>query len=372
MKLCFVAYHSYPLFVSGSDTPFGGTEVQISTLARYFARRPGTEVAVIVGDYGQPDELSADGVTLVKAVRPNPAARLPERLANFARLFGALRRAKADVYVGSAAGPEVGIAALYCRAARRRFVYRTAHQMDCDGEFERNNGWRGRLYGYGLRHADAVVTQTEEHQSILRARGIEATVIRNVFDTERTARGFDRPIDALWVGRCEAWKNPGLFLDLAERLPDLRFRMICPRKAQDQGLFDAVSARAAALPNVDFIEKVPFAEIQRHFDEAKLFVGTSDYEGFPNTYLQACLGGTPIASLKVDPDGFIAAFGAGFAADGDFHALCGFVERAAADPGAWQAASASARDYVRSRHDLQREGAKWADLVAGLARWKAA
>jgi len=367
MKLCFIATNAFPLFVPSSDVRFGGTEVQIRELARFLAGRPGTDVAVVVGDFGQPSVVDAGGVTLLKAVRPNTSGRFLRRIANLVRQLAAAARARADVYITSAAGPETGIAAFYCRLAGKRFVYRTAHQIDCDGSYESGNGWRGRLFGYGLRHADAVVTQTDEHREMLRARGVEATVIRNVFDTARDRRPFDRPIDLLWVGRCERWKNPEMFLDLAEEAGSLRCRMICPPKEEDPALFERVESRARALANLEFVEKVPFSEVQRHFDEAKLFVGTSEYEGFPNTYLQACLGGTPIASWKVDPDGFIARRGAGFRADGDFGALRDWAIATAADPEAWNRCSASAAEYVRSCHDIASEGAKWAKMLDRLA-----
>ncbi len=56
------------------------------------------------------------------------------------------------------------------------------------------------------------------------------------------------------------------------------------------------------MPQVEFLEKVSYHDIQSHFDQAKIFVNTSSDEGVPNTFIHAGLGSTAIVSLKVDPD----------------------------------------------------------------------
>lgn len=368
MRICFVALHSYPLFVPGSASGIGGTEVQISNLARYLIRRGGLAVDIVVGDFGQPPEESVDRVRLLRAISANPQARFAERIHNVLKLWRALARSAADVYVASPAGPELGIIATYCRFAGKKLVYRTAHQIDCDGSYVRDNGWRGRLFGAGLTAADAIVTQTEEHRRMLAAQGLQSIVIRNAFAVAERPSGGEKAVDALWVGRCETWKRPEVFLDLVEALPHRSFRMICPASESNAALFQAVADRAGGLANLEFIERVPFLAVQRHFDDAKLFIGTSDYEGFPNTYLQACLAGTPIGSFRVDPDGFIREEAAGFWADGEFSKLVEWVEHTLNDSDVWKGYSQRAFGYVSSRHNIAIEGERWARIFERLDR----
>ena len=61
-----------------------------------------------------------------------------------------------------------------------------------------------------------------------------------------------------------------------------------------------------AAPNIEYLGKVAPEKAQAVIAEAGLLLCTSDVEGFPNTFVQAWSSGTPVISLKVDPDQIIA------------------------------------------------------------------
>jgi glycosyltransferase involved in cell wall biosynthesis len=65
------------------------------------------------------------------------------------------------------------------------------------------------------------------------------------------------------------------------------------------------------LPNIEFLGKVAPEKSLQVIAEAALLLSTSDEEGFPSTFLEAWASGTPVVSLKVDPDGIIKQAGLG-------------------------------------------------------------
>ena len=88
--------------------------------------------------------------------------------------------------------------------------------------------------------------------------------------------------------------------------------MICSN--QDEELWKEVKDQVQHLDNIEFLEAVPYRNIQLYFNRAKIFVNTSLEEGVPNTFIHAGLGNTAIASLRVNPDQMFDHFEAGFCA----------------------------------------------------------
>jgi glycosyltransferase involved in cell wall biosynthesis len=60
-----------------------------------------------------------------------------------------------------------------------------------------------------------------------------------------------------------------------------------------------------AQPNIEFLGKVAPQKAQQIIADAAMLLSTSDAEGFPNTFLEAWSSGTPVISLKIDPNRII-------------------------------------------------------------------
>ncbi|HIP49839.1 MAG TPA: glycosyltransferase family 1 protein, partial [Candidatus Pacebacteria bacterium] len=102
-----------------------------------------------------------------------------------------------------------------------------------------------------------------------------------------------------------------------------------------------------------------FEEIQKYYDKAKLFVNTSDHEGFPNSFVQACLGSTPIVSYKVNPDNFLVKRNVGYFADGDRAKLFELVQDGLKNEMIWKDKSKNCFKYVKKYHDLKKNCRMW-------------
>jgi glycosyltransferase involved in cell wall biosynthesis len=361
--LCFVAPNAWP--VLSGDARFaqiGGAEVQQCTLARLFAAHQ-YRVSMICLDYGQPERSVIDGVTVYKAFRPSGG--LPVMRFIHPRLTGmwrALRSADAEVYYCRAAGMLVGVVAAFCRRHGRRSVYAGASNMDfVPGEGGQIRYRRDRwLYRRGLAAVDRIVAQNElQRAACLAHHRRDAVVIPSCY-VPRPAAAAVAPADVLWVGTIRSGKRPQLVLDLARRLPHRRFVVVGGPAAGEKELFERVSREARALPNVEFTGFLPLAQAESRFDAARLFVNTSEFEGMPNTFLQAWARGVPtLATVEVDAPAHRRFDGVEDGARA--------IEALLTQPPLWQAASRACREHFERSYSGAVTLERYARLFEELA-----
>jgi len=194
--------------------------------------------------------------------------------------------------------------------------------------------------------------------------GIHALLMRNGHRILPLTHGERDSI--LWVGRSDKIKRPELFIDLAERMPAEKFIMICQRATGDNE-YATLTARARQVKNLEFIERVSFAEIDAFFQHARVFVKTSDTEGFPNTFIQACKYAVPIISLNVNPDGFLERHNCGKACGGDL-AKCADALQYMLTGNRYGELGKNARAYAEANHDITKIAAEYKKLFEDMLR----
>jgi glycosyltransferase involved in cell wall biosynthesis len=109
------------------------------------------------------------------------------------------------------------------------------------------------------------------------------------------------------------------------------------------------------LQNLTFVEHVPFLEIEAYFRAASLFVNTSVQEGFPNTFVQAWMHGTPVVSLSVDPGSVMSRHGIGIPCAGSPASLETALASLLADRPLRERLSRDAYAYAHKHHDIRRQ-----------------
>lgn len=351
-RICFLGLDNLPVLAPQfGQHGVGGEQVQHTLLARALARR-GHQTSMVVYDYGQADQAAWDQVVTYRAYRQQAGIPLLRFLhPRWTGVWAALRRADADVYYVSCAGMHLGLVCLFCKTHGRRMVFRVAHDTDCDPSVLLVTYWRDRkLYEYGLMRANAILVQSRRQQKALLSNyGLQSELAGMLVDAPQILRSVRaRDIDVLWVNNLRAFKRPELFLALAARLPRLRFHMIGGTQPGEQTLFEHIRKQAAALPNLSFHGAVPYQKMDDRYGRARLFVNTSASEGFPNSFLQAWIRGTPVVSF-FDPDGLIRRERLGAAVD-SLDEMASVLACHAEDDALWLQASQRCRDYMRTTH----------------------
>ena len=298
IRVCFVGPKAYPIFNPDIQSVFGGAEVDLYMVATELAKDEGFDVSFIVADYGQPQEEMRENVRLLKSLdfKQNP-------ITGALKIWKAFKRTDADIYIMKTASPGVLLVHRFCKRHHRMFIYKTAHEHECNGVYFQEHPLMGRFFVNSLKKAAQVIVQNKQDQTNLEKYfSVESVVIANGHRTPENTEGKKETI--LWVGRSAAFKGPWRFLKLAKKFPEKRFVMICQR-ASDDTQYNDLKIDASKINNLTFIERVPFHEIDGYFEQARVFVNTSDSEGFPNTFIQACKASTAILSYAVNPDGFL-------------------------------------------------------------------
>ena len=315
-KICFVALNAYPVFsgdyCNGSGG-IGGAELQQSILGRELVKK-GYDISFIIFDNGTPGTEKKEGITFIKTIeRKYRFTGILSYVTAFSSVWHALKTADADAYYQRGADQLTGIVSFFCLVKRKKFVFAVTSDMDVNGVFSHSFGFFSRcLFHGGLRIADTIIVQSEYQKELVKSRfHRDAIVIKNVYLPGPATESQDKKSGVLWVSTIRPWKRPDLFLELARSLPLIKFQMIGGPAPKYESFYNKIKAEAGTIPNLEFLGLVPYTQIDRYFADSALFVNTSPYEGFPNTFLQAWANHCPVVSLSVDPDEVICTHGLG-------------------------------------------------------------
>jgi glycosyltransferase involved in cell wall biosynthesis len=360
IRVCFIAPKAYPIFNPSVEKVFGGAEVDLYLLATELAKDLRFEMSFVVGDYGQPDGEVREGVRLFKSLKFGQNA-----LTGAMNVWGALKRAGADIYIMKTISPGVPLVEHFCRRYKRHFVYKTASQDESSDSVIRQHPVLGRFFLCALKKARYIIVQNQEDRDSLKQHyGLSSIVIPNGH------RIADCPVaekkTILWVGRSAVVKQPQRFLDLAAEFPQERFVMVCSRATGDNH-YEHLKERAKQVSNLAFYEHIGFRDIDHFFAEAKVFVNTSDSEGFPNTFIQACKTATAVLSYTVNPDNFLMQYRCGLCGNGTPESLALNLRILLTDDRYCEYGQNGLR-YVRQTHNIETLVGKYKELFTELMK----
>ncbi len=367
LKICFFSPSSYTFFSESKSINHGGAELQMYMLAKKIAENKDFEIIFFVGNYGQKKILYKNKIKLIRSFNLLNKDNIFNKLIKAIKLFFLFVNTKPDIVINTTANAIVCITGFYTKIFNKKYIYRTAHLIDVNTCRIKNNGISGKLYKYGLLNADKIITQNKEHKDLLfKNHSLHADVMRNCFEVNYLALPKKEYI--LWVGRFETWKNPELFLNLAKELKNNNFIMICPNDNENFKKWNIFKEKTNLLQNIEFIDYVPFFEIQDYFNRSKIFVNTSTFEGFPNTFLQAATARTPIVSLNVNPDNFITEHDCGIFCNNNFDLLIKKTKELLQNKEELEKKGENCYKYLKIKHDINKIGKQFEEIIYNIAK----
>jgi len=112
-------------------------------------------------------------------------------------------------------------------------------------------------------------------------------------------------LQIVWAANFKYEKQPELFIELSNRINiyGVNFIMIgrLPNSKYGKELLNKINNSK----NLTYIGGQSIERVNMYLSESHIFVNTSLYEGFPNTFIQAWMRKVPVVSLNVDPDNVI-------------------------------------------------------------------
>jgi glycosyltransferase involved in cell wall biosynthesis len=351
-----------PLLEPGTSLPPGGAETQIFLLTRALAKR-GARICIVAfsSEKGAPYDL--DGIDVIGRPPSKVKQRLLGKIREALAIWSILRKLDARVIVARSANPTTGLAGIFARLTRHRFVYSSASNVDFYLERLERKRRNLHLYNLGIRLADTIVVQTEHQVRLCRSRfHREPVLIKSVAETAQPRA--EEPAAFLWIGRLIDYKQPFAFFDLAREMPEARFWMVgAPHGEVGRQLQQEVEREADKVINVELMSPRPRSELMDLIDKAVAVVSTSIYEGMPNIFLEGWARGVPALALCIDPDGVIERYGLGSFAGGSTERLTELARELWSRRRDQSDLATRCRDYVALSHSPDAVAARWAEVL---------
>jgi len=198
IKVCFVTPKVYPVFNPEVKKVFGGAEVDLYFLGTELAKDENFKVSYVAADYGQQEIEYKEGAEIIKSLNFRENQVFGAR-----KIWHAMKAEDADIYVTKTASVGVPLIRMFCKIYNKRFVYRSAHQSECDGAYAKKYFLLGKAFNWSLKTADSVLVQNKDNQeSLEKTTGIKSEVIPNGHRLGEVSEQHKDSI--LWVARSPA------------------------------------------------------------------------------------------------------------------------------------------------------------------------
>lgn len=183
-----------------------------------------------------------------------------------------------------------------------------------------------KLFDYAIFNTSKLIAQTNNQMQTIKKyynRSVDK-VIYNFQPLPEETEDKQSPIKVVWVANFKHLKQPEIFIrlakDISEELNDIEFVM-AGRPSDDKKWQISLEKEISQIPKLRYLGEKTNGEINQLLSKSHIFVNTSQYEGFSNTFIQAWMRRVPVVSLNSNPDELLNSMQMGFSSKGNYEQL---------------------------------------------------
>lgn len=367
MKFCFFGHISDAL---RGRTP-GGGELQVALLAKALALK-GHEV-VIVDPFAIESFVTSEGVKLINVPHWNKGIR-GVRLFQYRipALKKILAEQKADYYYVRLRSYLHLIPYLVSRKLKSKFIVAVACDLDILSlwtkirydykpmiQFFTLSLPNEIVFNYLLKRSDYITIQ-HTGQQLNSSSGKPKTILfPNIFNFSNITSGKNSDGEYfLYVGSLTVLKGSINLLRLLREIDRKNNKFVIIGKPKDSRS-EKIYKELGKLENVILMGAVDHRKTMEMIANAKALISTSNFEGFPNIFLEAWATGVPVISLKVNPGNVIQRRGLGISCEGDLEKMKTSIESNATG----NIERSNLTSYVSKYHDFHTAADRFLNLI---------
>lgn len=219
-----------------------------------------------------------------------------------------------------------------------------------------------KLYQKAIGSISWFITQNELQQNALKNNyGKESLIIPNIW-IPFESQVVEKKYDAVWIANFRPLKRAEWFVELAKSMPQYRFAFVGGVNVRDY--YNKIEQQASEVNNLSFLGAQPFDKVNAILSESRLLVCTSEFEGFPNTFLQAWSQSIPVVST-VNPSDLVSKYHLGTIV-GDQESLKEQTTALLSDEGLYEECVNSIKAYFLENHSADKAFGKLCDYFPNL------
>ena len=338
MRFCFFGNISAAL---KGRTP-GGGELQIALLAKALALK-GHEVVIVSPDSVE-NFTSPEGIQFISVPDWNKGLRVIRLfLYRIPRLKKVLIQQNADYYYVRLRSYMQIIPFWASKKVAGKFIIAAAHDFDVSSfskKFKYNYKPKFNLFRfltfdlpsdlvfkYLLNQADYILLQHSGQNTNLNSAKGKIALFPNIFDFSNiTPEPVENPIKDYFVhpGALSILKGTQNLYKLINLL-DKNILIVIVGQPTDKES-EKLYTQLRKIKNVVLKGRLSHKDTIQLISNAKALINTSNFEGFPNIFLEAWASGVPVISLNVNPGNVLNKYNLGIYCEGNLNKMKKSIE----------------------------------------------